>query len=61
VFHVGHLDGASDLEAAVLVVLLVASVVVPAGLLAVALRLPDVRAGADAAGPLGSPRPPGRR
>jgi hypothetical protein len=61
VFHVGHLDGASDLEAAVLVVLLVASVVVPAGLLAVALRLPDARAGADAAGPLVSPRPPGRR
>jgi hypothetical protein len=57
VFHVGHLDGASDLEATVLVALLVASVVVPAGLLVVALRLPA----ADAPGPLVSPRPPGRR
>jgi hypothetical protein len=56
VFHVGHLDGASDLEATVLVALLVASVVVPAGLLVVALRLP-----ADAPGPLVSPRPPARR
>jgi predicted permease len=44
VFHVGHLDGASDLEAAVLVVLLAASVAVPAGLLAVALRLPGASA-----------------
>jgi hypothetical protein len=59
VFHVGHLGGASALEAAVLVALLAASVVVPAGLLVVALRLPA--AGADAPVPLVSPRPPGRR
>jgi len=56
VFHGGHLDGASDLEATVLVALLVASVVVPAGLLVVALRLP-----ATDAPWLVSPRQPGRR
>jgi hypothetical protein len=38
VFHVGHLDGATDVEAVVLVVLLGASVVVPAVLLALSLR-----------------------
>jgi hypothetical protein len=56
VFHVGHLDGATGLEATVLVALLAASVVVPAALLVVALRLPA----ADAP-ELVSPRPPGRR
>ncbi|TFV86681.1 hypothetical protein E4P40_12645 [Blastococcus sp. CT_GayMR20] len=49
-FHVGHLGNASDLEAAVLVVLLAASVVVPALLLTVALRAVEV-----------SPGPPVRR
>jgi hypothetical protein len=50
VFHVGHLGNASATEAAVLVGLLAASVVVPAVLLAVAVRGVDV-----------SPELPGRR
>jgi hypothetical protein len=49
-FHVGHLGNASSLEATVLVILLAASVVVPALLLAVAVRAVEV-----------SPGPPGRR
>jgi hypothetical protein len=49
-FHVGHLDGATDVEAVVLVGLLGASVVVPVLLLAVAVRRGQV-----------SPVPPGRR
>jgi hypothetical protein len=38
VFHVGHLDGATSLEATVLVVLLVGSVVLPLALLALSSR-----------------------
>src|SRR3712207_1463520 len=63
IFHVGHLDDASALEATVLVVLLAGSVVVPAALLPVAIRLREARPGAEASAPgtLASPRPPGRR
>ena len=38
VFHVGHLEGATSLEATVLVVLLVGSVVLPLALLALSSR-----------------------
>ena len=58
VFHVGHLGGASAVEATVLVLLLAGSVVLPAALLVVAAGLRDpVPAGAAPV----SPRPPGRR
>ena len=39
-FHLGHLHGATPLEAGVLTVLLVGSVVLPAGLLVLTLRRP---------------------
>lgn len=61
VFHVGHLGGASDIEATVLVVVLAGSVVLPAALLAFAAGLrDDPSAGARAPEPL-APRPPARR
>lgn len=52
VFHLGHLDGLAGQEAAVLVVLLAGSVLLPVGLLVVAVRGPapeaHVRARASA-------------
>lgn len=60
VFHGGHLGGASALEATALVVVLAGSVVLPAALLAVALRLREAEPSADAPA-LVSSRPPGRR
>jgi hypothetical protein len=61
VSHVGHLAGATTVEATVLVLLLAGSVVLPAALLVVAAGLRDSVPAGAAAGPPVSPRPPGRR
>ena len=55
-FHVGHLEGATSLEATVLVVLLVGSVVLPLALLVLSLRA-DLPRGRGSRPGSGSPGP----